>query len=323
MDLSVRDLSLPVPDRLSTSRLRAAVIGSYGFIGAQLHAKLAMAGAAVTGFTRQDPIFGPDGRPHEKLLAADVLFYLATSVSPGTAEQRPDLVASDQELFATLVDRLAEEVRPPFVVLAGTGGYVYDPASPLPFGEESPVAPRTAYGRAKIDLERALADRAAKVPGISLRLSTVYGPGQRLRTGQGVIAHWFTAAASGRPLRLFGDPATLRDYVYIDDVVAALARVGEVGRSGAELPEVINIGSGRPTQLGELLDLVVATVPGPVEVERLPGRGFDHYDAVLDIQLAAEVVGWRPETSLPAGLAKTWWALSADEPPAPTNVEGQ
>lgn len=321
--MSVRDMAMPVTDRRTTGRLRAAVIGSYGFIGAQLHAKLDLAGAAVTGFTRQEPIFGPDGRPHDALLAADVLFYLATSVTPASAEQRPDLVASDYDVFNRLVDRLAEEERPPYVVLAGTGGYVYDPVAPLPFREDSPVAPRTAYGRAKLDLEQALADRNAKLPGVSLRLATVYGPGQRIRKGQGVIAHWLAAVAAGQPLRLFGDPATIRDYVYIDDVVAALAKVGEVGRDGVELPEVINIGSGQATRLGDLLDLVVAAVPGPVDVERLPGRGFDHYDAVLDIQRAADLVGWRPETSLPAGLAKTWWALSADEPPAPTHVEEQ
>jgi UDP-glucose 4-epimerase len=313
-------MTMPVTDQRTTSRLRAAVIGSYGFIGAQLHAKLDLAGADVTGFTRQAPILASDGRPHDALLDTDVLFYLATSVSPASAEQRPDLVASDHDLFRRLVDRLAEVERPPYVVLAGTGGYVYDPVAPLPFREDSPVAPRTAYGRAKLDLEQALADRGAVLPGVSLRLSTVYGPGQRIRKGQGVIAHWLAAVAAGQPLRLFGDPATIRDYVYIDDVVSALASVGEVGRAGVELPDVINIGSGQPTRLGDLLDLVVATVPGPVDVERLPGRGFDHYDAVLDIQRAAELVGWRPATSLPDGLAKTWWALRADEPPASPRV---
>jgi nucleoside-diphosphate-sugar epimerase len=318
MDTSVRDVSLA--ERPAISRFRAAVIGSYGFIGAQLHAKLDLAGAAVTGFTRQAPVLRPDGRPQDALLAAEVLFYLATSVSPAMAEQRPDLVAADHDLFCRLLDRLAEVERPPFVVLAGTGGYVYDPAAPLPFREDSPTAPRTAYGRAKLGLEQALSDRRAAVPGVSLRLATVYGPGQRVSKGQGVIAHWLAAAADGQPLRLFGNPATIRDYVYIDDVVNALARVGEFGRDGGTLPEVINIGSGRPTRLGELLELVLATVPAELDVERLPGRGFDHYDAVLDIQRAAELVGWRPETSLPAGLARTWWARWAD---APINAEEQ
>jgi UDP-glucose 4-epimerase len=320
VDVSV---SVRTTERPATSRFRAAVIGSYGFIGAQLHAKLDLAGAAVTGFTRQAPVLRPDGRPHDALLAADVLYYLATSVSPAMAEQRPDLVAADHDLFCRLLDRLAEVERPPFVVLAGTGGYVYDPAATLPFREDSATAPRTAYGRAKLGLEQAIADRRAAVPGVSLRLATVYGPGQRVSKGQGVIAHWLAAAAAGRPLRLFGNPGTVRDYVYIDDVVDALARIGEFGRDGAAPPDVINIGSGEPTRLGELLELVLAAVSGPVDVERLPGRGFDHYDAVLDIRRAAELVGWQPETSLPAGLAKTWWALWADEPPAPTHVEGQ
>jgi UDP-glucose 4-epimerase len=310
VDAIVRQTPAPDRDRVGDRRYRAVVIGSYGFIGAQLFAKLGRAGVSVTGFTRQQPCLRPDGTPHEALAAAEVLFYLATSVSPAMAEQRPDLVAQDHAVFSRLLDRLGEGDRPPFVVLAGTGGYVYDPVAPLPFREDQPTAPRTAYGRAKLALERALADRAAAVPGVSLRLATVYGPGQRVSKGQGVIAHWLAAAASGAPLRLFGDPATIRDYVYIDDVVNALARVGEVARAGGTLPDVLNVGSGEPTRLGDLLDLVVATVPGRVAVERLPGRGFDHYDAVLDIGRVTDVVGWKPETSLAVGLQQTWWALA-------------
>ena len=68
-----------------------------------------------------------------------------------------------------------------------------------------------------------------------LRLSNVYGPGQRLGTGQGVVGYWFRALLDDDPIRLFGDPETIRDYVYVDDVAeafrAAHLRPGRCRRS--------------------------------------------------------------------------------------------
>src|SRR5690349_3082366 len=74
-------------------------------------------------------------------------------------------------------------------------------------------------------LERLLLDRADTVPGVVLRLSNVYGPGQRVDKSQGVLAYWLRAAAAGKPVPLIGDPQARRDYVYVHDVVDCLLRV--------------------------------------------------------------------------------------------------
>lgn len=279
-----------------------AVGGAHGFIGARLSARLTAAGAEVTRYGRTDP-------PVPVANGIRVYFHLATSIDPSSAERSPDRIAADRTGFARLLDGFARLAAPPLVVLTSSGPYVYDRNAPQPFDETAPLGPRTAYGRAKLALEKELRDRAPVVPGLVLRLASVYGPTQRAGTGQGVIAHWLAAARAGRPLRLSADLAQRQDLVHLDDVVDALVRItARAGEPG--LPDVLNIGSGRATTLDELLRALTPLAGGSVAVERTAGRGFDRRDAVLDIGRATRYLGWSPRVSLAAGLAQVWQAIS-------------
>ena len=72
----------------------AAVIGATGFLGSWLTERLTMAGIPVAGFTRQSPAVNGDVLAPE-LRSAQVIFYLATSVTPGSAERFPHLADAD------------------------------------------------------------------------------------------------------------------------------------------------------------------------------------------------------------------------------------
>jgi UDP-glucose 4-epimerase len=301
------DLATPA-DGLVAAGTRVALTGARGFIGAPLRAALVGLGAEVCAFTSDQPILRPDGSLPPELPGSRVVLHFATSVTPRSAERHPERVSADRDRFIRLLDRLAELDRPPLVGLASSGGYVYDPQARLPFQEGSPLRPQTAYGKAKRQLERELADRRDAVPGIALRLASVYGPGQPTGTGHGVIAHWLEAAARGEPLRLFGEPSTLRDFVYIDDVVEAMCRV--VALACAPLPAAVNIGSGEATSLDRLLRILVCLVTGNAAVERTGNRGFDRYDAQLDIRCARSALGWAPRTALETGLVRVWRGLA-------------
>ena len=201
---------------------------------------------------------------------------------------------------ARLLCRLDE---PPRMVVLGSGGAVYDPAAAPPYAEASPVAEGTAYARAKLALEQDLAEHGP--PGsLSLRVANAYGPGQVPAPGQGVLAHWLSAVASGGQVLLLGDGRTARDYVHVADVVAAL---GAVHRARGPLPPVVNVGSGRATSLDDLLAVVHdVTGIGEDRVERRPARSFDHASTWLDVSLAAEVLDWRPVVDLTEGVRQTW-----------------
>lgn len=304
------------PERSVLAGTRVAVTGASGFIGSRLATALAVEGAIVTRHTRSDPALSPAGAPSAGLRGARVVYHLATSIHPSTAQRHPEWVAADRAAFGLLLDRLARLGDPPLVVLASSGGYVYDPKAPQPFAEDAALHADTAYGQAKLDLEADLAARRDVLPGIALRLSNVYGPGQHTSSGHGVIAHWARAARDGRPLRIIGDPATVLDFVHVSDVAGAMCRLGAAVVTSQPLPGVLNIGSGEPTSLTGLLSALSQVAGRRLPAEQAPGRGFDRQDTVLDVTAAARTLGWRPRTSLAAGLHGVWRQTPGPSGPA-------
>ncbi|MFE0417522.1 NAD-dependent epimerase/dehydratase family protein [Streptomyces tendae] len=303
------DAPVPAPRRRGTGRPRrtAAIVGADGFIGSRLCTHL---GTDAVPFTRRRPAVHDDGSPAPELRTADTVYYLATSVTPATADRDPAAVAADHDHFLRLVDALAALDRPPLLVLASSGGTVYDVTALRPYDEDAALYPSNAYGAAKLAMERALSARSAELPGVALRLSNVYGPGQRAGTGQGVVAHWLHAVAEKTPLRLIGDPATVRDYVYVDDVCAALRKVRAAHTADRSLPPALNVGSGEGVSLSGLLAALEAAVGRALPVEHAPRRTFDRCDVVLDVSRTRHVLDWRPSTSLPEGLARTWRSVA-------------
>lgn len=285
--------------------MAVAVVGASGFLGRALVAALNRAGTPVSAYTRSVPFLTPGGRPEAGLASARTVYWLATQINPQSAEQDPGKVVADRAAFEKFLQTLRGVEPAPTIVLLSSGGTVYDPATDPPYAESARTRPLSAYGRAKVALEGLLAERA---PGrhVALRVSNAYGPGQPTASGQGVVAHWLRAAGRGEDIRVFGDPATTRDYVYVNDIADALVAVDGLD---VELPPAVNIGSGRPTSLGELAETVLDVVAAQglrVIIEQR--RSFDVSQTWLDVTLAGEILRWQPATSLRDGIGAAWAA---------------
>lgn len=297
----------------SPVREPAAVIGAAGFIGSRLVRALREAGIPAFSFVRQSPYLR-DGPAAEELRRARTVFYLATSITPALAEQHPDLVEADRSAFVALLRQLGDAGTRPTVVLTSSGGTAYDPDVPPPYCEDSPVRPTSRYGKAKLRLEEELLSHGDVIRPVVLRLANVYGPGQRSCNGLGVIPHWLEAIAAGRPVRVLGPWETSRDYVYVDDTVDAMVRLhllssGHDRLPEADLPSVINIGSGVPVSLGTLLSVVSKVIGFTPVVDHGAPRSFDRAATWLDVTRAWKALGWRPSTPLETGVARAWRAL--------------
>lgn len=286
----------------------AAVVGADGFLGTALSAALLAGGVRVRRFTRDRPCLSGTGRISAGLAEAQTVFWAMSTVNPALAETRPEGISADHGLFAAVLDALATTSGCRRVILLSSGGTVYDPALPPPYSETAPTRPRGAYGAAKLALEARLAEAGDAIgSGVSMRISNAYGPGQPAAPGQGVIAHWLNSAAYGGPLRILGAPTTTRDYVHVEDIVRALVAVHH--HQGA-LPATLNVGSGLPTTLAELADIVLAVVDDPaLTVQFRAGRPFDVARTWLDTSLTRRVLGWTPEITLPGGVRQTWREL--------------
>lgn len=292
---------------VDANRPSVAVLGARGFIGRAIVAALRSEGVPTISRGSDTPAV-QEGRLHPAVARAATVIIVSGRSNPALAEGNRETAAAElaenRELFDLLTGVRLSDERPQRVLLASSGGTVYDIAQEPPFDETSPTARSSAYAALKLDIEECfLAGAGPTSERTVLRLSNVYGPGQRLGTGQGVVGHWFRSLLNGDPIRLFGDPETIRDYVYIGDVTKAFVAAH---RSTAP-PPIVNIGSGIPTSLRELLS-VLLTVAGRAEypVEITADRPFDRRHTWLDITTAARTLGWRPTTSLEEGLRRTW-----------------
>jgi UDP-glucose 4-epimerase len=289
------------------SRSRAvAVLGARGFIGRAITAALELHGVPTVRCGSQTPAVR-DGELEPAVAEAATVVVVTGRSSPAQAEREPARAATELAEGRQLFDLLSRRVgrHRQRVLLASSGGAVYDTQYPPPFDERSPTARASAYASLKLDIEDAfLAGASERSERSVLRLSNVYGPGQRLGTGQGVVGYWFRALLDDEPIRLFGDPETIRDYVYVGDVAEAFVAAHHSARP---LPAVLNVGSGEPTSLRALVHVLLRAAQRPQHpVEMTEDRPFDRRHTWLDVRAAHHALGWQPLTTLQDGLTATW-----------------
>jgi UDP-glucose 4-epimerase len=292
------------------------VTGAAGFLGRNLVAALIQSGERVVAFGRADRRPSPSPGvtwvnadlnmfDHWETLLEDVstVYHLAWSSLPHSANADPSRDASTN-ILTTL--RLLEGLRSrPGVrfVFPSSGGTVYGRLDVVPVSEEHPTKPLTAYGISKLTVENYLNffGDAHGLDPVSLRISNLFGPGQAFGRGFGAIATLSAFAFRGEPIRIYGDGETVRDYIFVTDVVAALLKAG---RSSAT-SRVLNIGTGEGRSLNDIVNIVARYVDYPLKVNYEAPRPFDIPVSVLKIDRARNELGWAPIVPFDEGAAQT------------------
>ncbi len=183
---------------------------------------------------------------------------------------------------------------------------VYGDAAQLPIAETTLPRPLSPYAGAKLAAEGVCADAAdaGQLSAVCLRFFNVYGPRQDPGSAySGVISRFLAAAAAGEPATIFGDGHQSRDFVYVGDVVAAILAAVWRPLSGVS---VLNVGTGRQTDLLQILDVVAARAGRRLEQRSEPPREGDIRHSRADVGRARWVLGWEAATPLDDGLARTW-----------------
>jgi UDP-glucuronate 4-epimerase len=141
-----------------------------------------------------------------------------------------------------------------------------------------------------------------------LRFFTVYGPRQR----PDMAIHKFAAAISaGKPITLFGDGSTRRDYTFISDIVAGTVAAVERVEPGSYT--IYNLGGTHTTSLAELVALVEETVGKRAIIERLPLQPGDVPITFADITNSSRDLDYAPTTGLSEGIGAFWdWYQTRD-----------
>jgi UDP-glucose 4-epimerase len=188
------------------------------------------------------------------------------------------------------------------VLFASTGGAIYGEQDYFPADEKHPQRPVSPYGAAKAAVEIYLGYYAAQygLAYTALRYANVYGPRQDPHGEAGVVAIFSQQLIAGERPTINGDGLQTRDFVFVEDVVAA-----NVAATGSEFTGAVNIGTGVETSVLALLGLIKAVSGASVEPQFGPAKPGEQQRSVLVAETAAVKLGWRPRVGLVEGLGKT------------------
>ncbi|MBI5309644.1 MAG: GDP-mannose 4,6-dehydratase [Actinobacteria bacterium] len=195
------------------------------------------------------------------------------------------------------------------VVFSSTGGAIYGEASVIPTPESALPLPEAPYGQAKLAAEGYLGlfERLYGMSTVSLRYGNVYGPRQDPLGEAGVIAIFCGRALAGERPTVYGDGTQTRDYVHVDDVVAA-----NLAAAGSNVTGAINIGTGHETTVLTLVDALAPHAAGDFTPAFEPPRLGELPRSALDVSRAGEALGWKASVSIEQGLPATLdWARTA------------
>jgi UDP-glucose 4-epimerase len=188
------------------------------------------------------------------------------------------------------------------VIFASSGGAVYGDKEPIPSAEDHPTEPMSPYGVSKRAGELYLGyyHSVFGLPYVALRYANVYGPRQSSKGEAGVVAIFIDRLLSGEAPIINGDGRQTRDYVFVEDVVAANMAATRAGFVGA-----VNIGTAKETDVVTICRLLRAGLQSKIEATHGPAKPGEQRRSCLATGLAARVLGWTPAMSLEEGLQKT------------------
>ena len=296
--------------------MRCLITGGAGFIGAALANRLVREGHHVRAlddlsagdpsrldsrvlFTRGDVKDVP--KLWTLLQHVDCVYHLAARVSVPESILYPRDY-NDVNVGGTVA--VMEAVRDAGVkrVVLASSGAVYGEQHKQPVSEQTIPNPNSPYAVSKIASEHYVSTIGAlcDIETVALRIFNAYGPGQFVPASHApVIPQFLKQALGGGSLIVFGDGNQTRDFVYIDDVVdalAAAATASDVDR------HIINVGSGQEVSINQLVEKV-ARATGR-EVNPLYSQADDGGVSrlVADISLARRKLDYSPEVGLDEGL---------------------
>ncbi len=199
-------------------------------------------------------------------------------------------------------------------VVYASSAAVYGDQPTLPIGEAAPRRPLSAYGADKLGCEQhALVGGVVHgIPTLGLRFFNVFGPRQDPRSPySGVISIFCDRLNRAEPVSVFGDGEQTRDFVHVEDVVAAL--LAGLDAASPEAP-VLNVCSGRPTSVLLLATSIAAVCGVAPQVRHMPARSGEIRHSLGDPTLARRMLDLRAPRGLESGLETVIGWLRAGRP---------
>ncbi len=316
---------------------RAIVTGGAGFIGSNLVEKLLKDNWHVTVIDNYDSFYNKEikkrniesfsNHPDLVFLEVDirdfdglkenltgkyeVIIHLAAKAGVRPSIENPMLyqevnVMGTQNLLE--ISKLLDIKQ--FVFASSSSVYGVNPN--VPWSEDDFVLkPISPYASTKISGEL-LGHVYSELYGIrfiALRLFTVYGPRQR----PDLAIHKFARMIlDNKPIPVFGDGSTRRDYTFVEDIVSGILAAVKYDKTNYE---IINLGNNRTISLSQMIETIEKVFNKKAIINRLPMQAGDVPETYANVTKAKELLNYQPSLSFEAGIEKfkEWFGLVTQE----------
>ena len=236
------------------------------------------------------------------IVNADVVYHLVSSTVPGdlhvdiASELHDNVVGS-----LGLLDLCLEIGAKRLVFLSSAS--VYGVQERTPIDEYAATWPISFHGVHKLAIEKYLwiAHQQRGLDIRVLRLANPYGPGQDIHGRQGFVAIVLGRLLRGEAIILRDGAGTVRDFIYVDDAVAAIASAGLTDG----VPFIVNVGSGVGHSLLDVVRVISELSGRELLLCHEPSRGIDIPVSILDGTLACQALRFIPQVPLRLGIEKT------------------
>lgn len=315
---------------MASNSQRVLLTGGAGFIGSHLAEALLRRGAQLTIVDCLDTFYNPDWKranleevrrsgpfefleadicDPERMRAAfaqakpDAVIHLAARAGVRPSIEQPRLYQQVNVAGTVNLLDLAREFKTPRF-LFGSSSSVYGATSRAPFSEEHlELRPISPYAATKLAGEL-MGYTYAHLYGftvLSLRFFTVYGPRQR----PDLAIHKFTSLLeAGKPIPVFGDGSTGRDYTYVEDIVAGVLAALDYTPPAGVPYDVFNLGNSHPVTLNDMIAAIERATGRTAQRQQQPLQPGDVPLTWADVSKAARLLDYKPATQLDEGLRR-------------------
>ncbi len=300
---------------------RAIVTGGSGFIGSHLVDALVERGVDVTVVDKAEPKAGVRNAKASYVIRdiredglaevfsnvrPTVVFHLAAHIDDRESVTNPVMNADNNVMGALRVFEAARLAGAKKILFASTSA-VYGGAEKIPFTEKTAPRPMTPYAVSKLTGEHYLSFYYSRygIPYTALRIGNVYGPRQDGSKESGAVAIFTKKLMSGEEVFINDDGKTIRDYIYVGDVVSLFIAAAE-----SDVVDVYNCSTNVGTATGDLFALVAGVTRSSVNPTMRP----EVKDAAKVVRMknakARKELGWKPVMRLAKGVKQTvkWYA---------------
>ncbi len=241
----------------------------------------------------------------------DVVMHLAAMAGVRPSIENPILY---QEVNCMGTQNILEEMKSHNVknLVMASSSSVYGNCKEVPFKEnmivDFAISPYAATKKAN-EIMTHVYHKLFNMNVIMLRFFTVYGPKQRPDLA---INKFTRLMLDDKPIPMFGDGTTSRDYTYIDDIVDGIVKSCEYTMKNENVYEILNLGNSTPVSLKEMIQVIGEVLNKTPKIEQLPMQLGDVERTYADITKAKELIGYNPKTTFKKGIENfvKWYIIN-------------